>query len=171
MKMRFATAFFGLCALGLGAAPGHAEDADSPAARQSRWRELEKTLFHGRTAASSQGVVALAAPDRAEDAAIVPMQVTLAPPDKVKALWLIIDDNPMPVVAHIVFGPAADPHVMKFRVRVNSYTNVQAVAETRDGGLVADVKFVKASGGCSAPMGEGDIRLSFAGPASRSRRS
>ncbi|MCI4680058.1 quinoprotein dehydrogenase-associated SoxYZ-like carrier [Rhodoblastus acidophilus] len=173
MKTRLATAFLGLCALGLAAAPAFADDPDSPAARQSRWQDLEKTVFHGRTAGPSNGVVTLEAPERAEDAALVPMTVTLKPADKVKALWLIIDDNPMPVAAHLVFGPAADPHQMKFRVRVNSYTNVHAVAELPDGSLVADEKFVKASGGCSAPMGEGvvaalkgigEMRLKFAGP-------
>lgn len=173
METRFATAFFGLCALGFATAPTLAEDADSAAARESRWQDLEKIVFHGKTAAPSHGMVAIEAPGRAEDAALVPMKVTLTPADKVKALWLIIDDNPMPVAAHIVFGPAADPHEMEFRVRVNDYTNVHAVAEMRDGSLVADTKFVKASGGCSAPMGEndaealkgiGEMRLKFAGP-------
>ena len=64
------------------------------------------------------------------------------------------------------------PHVVKMRVRVNSYTNVHAVAVLQDGRLVEDVKFVKASGGCSAPMGEsdeeatkgmGEMRLKFSG--------
>jgi sulfur-oxidizing protein SoxY len=177
MTRRFATAFFGLCALGFIAAPAFAQSADdspdSPSARSSRWTDLEKTVFHGRTAAPANGAVTLEAPERAEDAALVPMKVTLKPADKVKALWLIIDDNPMPVAAHIVFGPAADPHVLTFRVRVNSYTNVHAVAQLQDDSLVADVRFVKASGGCSAPMGQGveealrgigDMRLKFAGP-------
>jgi sulfur-oxidizing protein SoxY len=37
------------------------------------------------------------------------------------------------------------------RVRVNSYTNVHAVAELSDGGLYVVQTYVKASGGCSAP--------------------
>ena len=52
----------------------------------------------------------------------------------------IIDDNPSPVAAHFTFGPAADPHVSRLRVRVNSYTNVHAVAELQDGSLVEDVE-------------------------------
>ncbi len=56
------------------------------------------------------------------------------------------------------------------RVRVNNYTNVHAVVETKDGKLVETAKFVKASGGCSAPMGMsdeeamkgmGDMRMKF----------
>ena len=38
------------------------------------------------------------------------------------------------------------------RVRVNDYTNVHAVAELSDGQLYVVSTFVKASGGCSAPM-------------------
>jgi sulfur-oxidizing protein SoxY len=102
------------------------------------------------------------------------MTVTLDHPDQVKELYLVIDDNPSPVAAHFTFGPAADPHVVKLRVRVNSYTDVHAVAVMKDGALVEDVKFVKASGGCSAPMGAsdeeamrgmGEMRLKFAGAA------
>ncbi len=177
MTRRLATVLLGLCAAGFLAAPAFAQSPDnspdSPAARESRWQDLEKTVFHGKTAAPSNGVVTLDAPNRAEDAALVPMTVTIKPADKVKALWLIIDDNPMPVAAHIVFGPAADPREMKFRVRVNDFTNVHAVAQLQDGSLVEDAKFVKASGGCSAPMGQsegealkgiGEMRLKFARP-------
>jgi sulfur-oxidizing protein SoxY len=38
------------------------------------------------------------------------------------------------------------------RVRVNSYTNVHAVAELSDDKLYVADTYVKASGGCSAPM-------------------
>lgn len=177
MTRRLATVLLGLCAAGFLAAPAFAQSPDnspdSPAARESRWQDLEKTVFHGKTAAPSNGVVTLEAPNRAEDAALVPMTVTIKPADKVKALWLIIDDNPMPVAAHIVFGPAADPREMKFRVRVNDFTNVHAVAQLQGGALVSDAAFVKASGGCSAPMGQsegealkgiGEMRLKFARP-------
>jgi sulfur-oxidizing protein SoxY len=161
-----------LAALCLLAAPAWADEADSPAARDTRWRQLEQATLDGRTAAPANGLVTLDAPVRAEDAALVPMTVTLAEGQKAKQLWLIIDDNPAPVAAHYIFGPAGDPRVLKFRVRVNDYTNVHAVAELEDGSLVTDMKFVKASGGCAAPMGEsdeeavrgiGEMRLKFAG--------
>jgi sulfur-oxidizing protein SoxY len=160
--------------LGVSAFAAHADDPDGAAARDARWRDLEKSLFEGRTAAPAHGLVTLEAPVRAEDAALVPMTVTLDHPDQVKELYLVIDDNPSPVAAHFTFGPAADPHVVKLRVRVNSYTDVHAVAVMKDGALVEDVKFVKASGGCSAPMGAsdeeamrgmGEMRLKFAGAA------
>jgi sulfur-oxidizing protein SoxY len=152
--------------------PAMAENPDSPAAREARWRDLEKAVFDGRTATPDSKIIALEAPIRAEDASLVPMTITLGGGDRIKELYLIIDDNPAPVAAHFIFGPAGDPHNVKMRVRVNSYTNVHAVAVLQDGHLVEDVKFVKASGGCSAPMGEsdeeatrgmGEMRLKFSG--------
>ena len=66
-------------------------------------------------------------------------------------MWLMVDDNPSPVAAVFHFGPAADPHVLKTRVRVEQYTQIHAVAETEDGRLFSTVRFVKAAGGCAAP--------------------
>jgi sulfur-oxidizing protein SoxY len=146
-------------------------DEDSAAAREARWIEIEKVLFGDRTATPDASVVALDAPERAEDAALVPIAIKLNVKVPVKGLYVVVDDNPAPVAAHYVFGPAAYPELIKMRVRVNSYTNMHAVAELQDGTLVEAVSFVKASGGCSAPMGMsdeeamkgiGDMRLKFA---------
>ncbi len=161
-------------ALSAVAARAQQSDPSDAADRAARWRDLEKVLFHGKAAQPAGDRVALQAPARAEDAALVPMTVTLKDADKVSELYLVIDDNPSPVAAHFTFGPAADPHVVKLRVRVNSYTDVHAVAVMKDGALLEDVKFVKASGGCSAPMGAsaeeamkgmGEMRLKFSGAA------
>jgi sulfur-oxidizing protein SoxY len=141
--------------LGLSVISARAEDSEQ-AAREARWQDLEKSLFGERRAEPAGALVKLEAPDRADDAALVPMTIRLAQPDKVKELYLVIDDNPSPVAAHFTFGPAADPRAIKLRVRVNNYTDVHAVALMADGALVADTKFVKASGGCSAPMGSSD---------------
>ncbi|MCX7898652.1 MAG: quinoprotein dehydrogenase-associated SoxYZ-like carrier, partial [Methylocystis sp.] len=88
---------------------------------------------------------------RAEDAAIVPMTLRFADPAKIKSATLVIDQNPMPMAAAFTFGDKAGGSFIETRVRVNSYTNVHAVAETQDATLHGQMKFVKASGGCSAP--------------------
>ncbi len=153
------------------ALPSRADDEDSPAARVARWKDIEKTIFGDKVATPAGSIVTLDAPYRAADASLVPITITLDQKKPIKGLYLVIDDNPSPVAAHYIFGPAADPHVIKMRVRVNSYTNVHAVAELQDGSLVEAVKFVKAAGGCSAPMGMsdeeamkgmGDMRMKFA---------
>ena len=93
-------------------------------------------------------------PARAEDAGIVPvtLRATLPPGDArvVKAFTLVIDENPAPVAA--TFKVGAGVTMISTRVRVNAYTDVHAVAELSDGRLYVVDTYVKASGGCSAPM-------------------
>jgi sulfur-oxidizing protein SoxY len=94
-------------------------------------------------------------PYRAEDAAIVPvtLRTKLSSDDvrRVLAITLVIDQNPAPMAAKFELGPDARVSEISTRVRVNSYTNVHAVAELSDGKLYMIKTYVKASGGCSAP--------------------
>ncbi len=117
------------------------------------WPELARDIFNGRTLDDGAGLIAIDMPYRAEDAAIVPvtLRATLPPGDTraVKAITLVIDQNPAPVAATFQIGAAVT--MISTRVRVDSYTNVHAVAELSDGKLYVSTTFVKASGGCSAP--------------------
>lgn len=121
------------------------------------WLQLQKDVFGTRLIQEDDGTVAIDAPVRAEDAAVVPITIRVSPTVKgpLKAMWLIIDKNPAPVALAITFGPAAgqDGGWRQFatRVRMDSYSNVHAVVETADGALHMKKVFVKASGGCSAP--------------------
>jgi sulfur-oxidizing protein SoxY len=165
----------GVVLAGLLAAPAvHAAAGDSAAERAGRWQDLAHAVFGDRATKDGDAVIQIDAPQRAEDAALVPMTITLSGKEPLKGVYLIIDDNPSPVAAHFTFGPAADPREINLRVRINAYTNVHAIAETADGSLYQTVKFVKAAGGCSAPMGMsdeeamegmGDMRLKFAADA------
>jgi sulfur-oxidizing protein SoxY len=140
-------------AIALAAMTANAAFADEAA--DDPWPGLIQDVFKGRPLADGNGLVALDAPYRAEDAAIVPltMRATLPAGDgrRVKAMTLIIDRNPAPVAATFVLGPHAGTTSISTRVRVDSYTNVHAVAELSDGKLYAVAAYVKASGGCSAP--------------------
>jgi sulfur-oxidizing protein SoxY len=137
-------------ALGCGAARSTlaAEPADP-------WPELARDIFNARPLADGAGLIAIDMPYRAEDAAIVPvtLRATLPPgdPRTVKAITLVIDQNPAPVAATFQIGAGAGVTMISTRVRVDSYTNVHAVAELSDGKLYVSTTFVKASGGCSAP--------------------
>lgn len=143
------------CAAPLAGAFAGVEDTDQE--RAQRWKDLQSSIFgEGKTAKVDDQAIQLDAPKRAEDASLVPITITLADPKDVKALYLVIDDNPSPVAAHFTFGPDADPKTIKLRVRINTYTDMHAVVETKDGKLLETKKFVKASGGCSAPMGMSD---------------
>jgi sulfur-oxidizing protein SoxY len=117
------------------------------------WPELARDIFNGRDLKDGAGLIAIEMPYRAEDAAIVPvtLRTALPPGDAraIKAITLVIDQNPAPVAA--TFQVGAGVSMISTRVRVDSYTNVHAVAELSDGELYASTVFVKASGGCSAP--------------------
>ena len=120
---------------------------------ENPWPSLARDIFNGRDLADGAGLIAIEMPYRAEDAAIVPvtMRATLPPGDTraLKAITLVIDQNPAPVAATFQIG--AGVTMISTRVRIDSYTNVHAVAELSDGQLYASTVFVKASGGCSAP--------------------
>lgn len=148
----------------------HAEE--DAAARAQRWEQLRQAIFGKRPVQDGRDVLTLEAPYRAEDAALVPVAMVLKKPMAIKGLYLVIDNNPAPLAAHFTFGPDADPHAIRLRVRVNDYTDVHAVAETQDGQLYSVTEFVKAAGGCSAPAGQtvadalkgiGDMKLRVLG--------
>src|SRR5271156_5335769 len=118
-----------------------ARASEDDAARAHRWQELAGTIFPGKHVTEGPGWVSIDAPVRAMDAALVPVTLTLAPGKPIKAIYLVVDENPSPIAAHIVFGPAADTHTLTLRIRVDQYTNLHAVAETPDGQLVSSARF------------------------------
>jgi len=121
------------------------------------WPQIAAAAFSGRTLADGSGLISIEMPARAEDAAIVPvtMRTTLPHGDSrtLRSFTLVIDQNPSPVAATFKLG--AGVTMISTRVRVNSYTDVHAVAELSDGKLYVIKTYVKASGGCSAPMTNG----------------
>lgn len=136
-----------------GSAPSWAESAD-----QAIWDGLKKDVFGARDVVDAKDAITLEAPVRAEDAAIVPITIRMPGTfaSNVKSLTLVVDKNPMPVAAKFTYGPAAGngDRVLSTRIRMDQYSDVRAIAETTDGKLYMTTKFVKASGGCSAPMGK-----------------
>jgi sulfur-oxidizing protein SoxY len=104
--------------------------------------------------ADGAAFIAIAAPGRAPDAAITPVEIAVAPPEgrAVTRLTLIVDENPAPVAAEFEIGPAMGREIhLSTRLRVDAYSDVRAVVELDDGSLHQANRFVKASGGCSAP--------------------
>lgn len=118
---------------------------------------LKQKYFGDRPIEEGNPVVELTAPYRAEDPALVPISVAAKipqTPDKyIKTITLIIDNNPTPFAAAFHFTPDSGKADVAMRVRVNAYTFVRAIAETNDGKLSMHKAYVKASGGCSAPLG------------------
>ena len=136
-------------ALSLRVSPSVATEPDDP------WPGLVQDIFKNRAMNDGSDIISIEMPYRAEDAAIVPVTLRsrLSPNDnrRLQTITLVIDQNPAPMAARFELGPDARVSEISTRVRVNSYTNVHAVAELSDGKLYMVKTFVKASGGCSAP--------------------
>ncbi len=118
------------------------------------WADLKGDVFGERPIVSDTGLVTIEAPKRAQDAALVPVDIYIDPAkaaDGVKAVTLIIDVNPAPVAATFTLGKDSGVTHISTRVRVNDYSWLRAIAETGSGELHMTQTFVKASGGCSAP--------------------
>lgn len=136
-----------LIALGF-AAPAFAQSEES-------WNAIKPDIFADRPISDGSDLMEMDAPMRAEDAAVVPITVRALKPQAgqtaIKAITLVIDENPAPLAATVSFGPAAATASFSTRLRVNNYSWIRAVAEMQDGSLRMIKKYVKASGGCSAP--------------------
>lgn len=122
---------------------------------EAAWPDIREALFEQRPIADAAGIISLDAPYRAYDAAIVPIKITAEIPQSperfIKTITLVIDENPAPVAAVFHLTPLNGEANISTRLRINAYSHVRAVAETNDGRLYMASKFVKASGGCSAP--------------------
>ena len=142
--MRFAAATFAALAL-----------APMAMAEPSAWDDISETLWPADAAMLESGIVAIEAPERAEDAAIVPVTISLDLPEgdarRVERVTLVVDENPAPVAATFTLGEAAGVDEISTRLRVNAYSPIHVVAELSDGSLHVAERFVKASGGCAAP--------------------
>lgn len=142
------------CAIGLPAA--HAADDGSDTAI---WGKVRALLVGDRAVIddAAGAVIELDAPVRAEDAAVVPLAVRtrqLPGGVRVTRLHLVIDENPSPIAGTFTFAPLAGRADIETRVRIEAYSWVRALAETSDGKVYMARRFVKASGGCSAPAGK-----------------
>ena len=156
--VRWLAVVFALLACLLAPAAAQLKSGDDPEASEV-WKKVRASLFESRPITSpADDVLVLDAPARAEDAAIVPISIKTrfaqSPSRYVDRLWLVIDNNPSPISAIFKFTPQSGRADIETRVRVDEYTHVRAIAETNDGKLYMTTRFVKASGGCSAPPGK-----------------
>ena len=143
----------GILALGIGGLSAQAQNAN-PEKPSQAWEEIRQELYGEQIVADGSGLLTIDAPYRAHDAAIVPIRVDVSPAagEQARKLLLIVDENPMPIAAEMDLGPGlGESFSISTRVRVNAYSNVRAVVEMADGSLRQIARYVKASGGCSAP--------------------
>jgi sulfur-oxidizing protein SoxY len=124
--------------------------------QNENWLKVKQMMFGEREVhANAKDVLQLWLPQRAEDAATVPVlirtKVDQTPERYIKNMWLMIDNNPSPVGVKFAMTPESGRADIETRVRVETFTPVRAVAEMNDGSLWMDTGTIIASGGCSSP--------------------
>lgn len=135
------------------AGPALADAVKNPLQPSETWDELRYDVAGDADLLDGSARLSIDAPYRAHDAATVPItirEIDGGGADFVR-LILIVDENPAPVVAEFELGPAMGEIDLEARVRVDRYSNVRVLAEGKDGKTYMVGRFVKASGGCSAP--------------------
>ncbi len=135
-------------------------------AEEDRWSQLKQSYFGDVHIEAGDTVLSLDAPKRAHDAATVP--VTIHSMDKgrrIEQLYLFVDQNPLPLAGIFTFTEEAGFwESLETRIRINEYTHVRAVGQLSNGELHMTERFVKASGGCSAPaLADMDAAMARAG--------
>jgi sulfur-oxidizing protein SoxY len=117
---------------------------------------LKPHHFPHVTLLEDKSVIELVTPYRAEDAATTPVRIKALIPQTaaryIKSVYLFVDRNPEPLVGRFEFTPSLPRADLALRVRVDRYTDVRAIAVLNSGEHYMVSNFVKAAGGCTAPM-------------------
>ena len=142
----------------VGGLPNAAHDASSP-----EWDQLRERLFPGRQLTAGQAKVQVIAPLRAAYGASVPVKVLSKLPQSadlyVRKLYLVVDKNPSPLAVMLDLTTEVGQADFETRLRVDEYSHVRVISELSNGELHTDSRYVKTSGGCSAPPNRDALHL------------
>jgi len=126
---------------------------------------LKDKYFKDAKIIEDKTVIDMTTPYRAEDAAVTPISITAQIPQAkdlyIKKIYLVVDKNPVPLVGVFNMTREMGKADLAMRIRINEYTNVRAIAELNTGEYHMVTNFVKAQGGCSAPLGA-DLKAAMA---------
>jgi sulfur-oxidizing protein SoxY len=141
-----------------GGLPSAAHDDSSP-----EWDRLRERLFPGKRLVAGQSVVQVIAPLRAAYGASVPLAIVSKLPQRpelfVRRMHVVIDKNPSPLAIVLDLTPEIGQADFETRLRVDEYSHVRVVSELSNGELHTDSRYVKTSGGCSAPPNRDALHL------------
>jgi sulfur-oxidizing protein SoxY len=133
----------------------------------SAWELLRAKYYGDRDMGEvDETYMSVEVPGNTPDPAATPLTLRFADTEqhRIKRVRVFIDNNPSPLVATFDFAGKPVTEI-DMRVRIDRFTSVRAVAESSDGGLEMRSRWVKASGGCSAPPSAaaggmlGEVRL------------
>jgi sulfur-oxidizing protein SoxY len=127
------------------------------------WEKLRIHLFGSKPIQATPSQVQIIVPLRAAYGASVPVKVVSKLPQTpqlyVKKLWLLVDKNPSPLAAVLDLTPQVGQADFETRLRVDEYSHVRVIVELSNGALHMDSRYVKVSGGCSAPPNRDQLAL------------
>jgi sulfur-oxidizing protein SoxY len=142
----------------VGGLPTAGHDDSSP-----EWERLAAKLFPGKKIQAGSGIVQLTAPLRAAYGASVPVKVVSkiaqTPSLYVRRVHIVVDKNPSPIAAVLDLTTEAGQADFEMRLRVDEYSHVRVISELSNGELHTDSRYVKTSGGCSAPPNRDALHL------------
>jgi sulfur-oxidizing protein SoxY len=125
------------------------------------WQSMQSAYFPNATIEES-AAIKITAPLRAENGAQVPFAFSIDYPmtaDRyVKAVYVIADANPVPLVAVYHFTPNSGKAEVSTRIRLEIDSYVHVVAETSDGKFLMSKAPIRAAGGCGGTIG-GDEQI------------
>jgi sulfur-oxidizing protein SoxY len=150
-------------------APAFANEKAEPDPDKSPyWGSIRAMLFGERPInADSRQVIAVYLNTRADDASTVPVMVNAlidqTREEYIQSVYLIVERNPSPVAGLFRFSPGSGRVKVETRLRFEDYSFVRAIAEMNDGRLYMAQRWVKAAGGCSAPMAKNAVPAALLG--------
>jgi sulfur-oxidizing protein SoxY len=141
----------GLSALGLSSlGPRQVRPAEQPALLKApppdhTLDERLNPILKGRKPRHER--VELEVPDIAEDGSVVPVHVRvdspMTPQDYVRRLFLLVDNNPDPLIFAGTLSPQLGQVEWWTKIRMAKSSNVRAIAETSKGELLSDEREIK----------------------------
>ena len=143
----------------VGGLPSNTGHTDS----SPEWEHLRGKLFGTRQIDAGSKLVQLTVPLRAAYGASVPVKIVSGlaqtPALYIKKLYVLVDKNPSPVAMVLDLSTEVGQADFETRLRVDEYSHVRVVSELSNGELHMDSRFVKTSGGCSAPPNRSALNL------------
>jgi sulfur-oxidizing protein SoxY len=112
-----------------------------------------KRVFGNRPIKDGASLITLDTPLIAENGAVVPVSVRvdspMTPKNYIKHIYIVADQNRIPIVTRVTLTPAAGQAFMGANVRLGETGDVRAVVEQSDGTLWQVTREVKVTvGGC-----------------------
>ncbi len=129
-----------------------------------QWDKVRNHLYGKRNIDTGDAsALELIIPLRAAYGASVPVKLITRLPQTparyLKQLRFIVDKNPSAIAATLSLSPDLGQANFETRLRVDEYSHVRAIGEFNDGSLHMASRYVKVSGGCSAPPNRESLHL------------